>query len=663
MLTTPRTGFKFNRSKDGGTKLSSARTESKLGKDRKEERDRQSVRSAFSLEESSDRHRRYSRDSCSCKQCGVTIATASIISLLVSTLCVGSLVAYLENQRTQLQESDSSVAHDAQVADADITKMMADEIERLHQNFTQTLADQEARFQQDLLQLEESFKLKITEVEANSTERLTELDATHTRELQDLNKSLKSTQERLTNVTAKIEEVENMHTMEFAEMKELLNVTEINLAAANSRITEIDAIHSSQLEEIDRELNDTISQLSEAKIKITQLDSELQNTSIEVDYLNSSKASVISVAENSNSLLELDREKAAKTELEVVFRNLTQLAETSARGDDEIWLEIAELSDTTLNETHRDQIHNIIAMFASSKVNQSDFDVLVARVTRQENTAAENLAELERIENSTVEVRVNVEQLSLTVDQLVDNTSIAVDSLSQQLVIVESTKVDVGEFETLSTNVTILSRTTSQRDRELRDEIDDLTDGSINRTHHDELQDIVNMFAQTKANQSDLETLSNFVSTLSITVQQTQGNVTQLHTNLSRIETMDQALEEELQTKAEEEAVTLLTDRVTTLEDTSVELRETVTSLKQIKANKTALGLVKERVRNLDRNMTDHISASADFDSDIKHNKDDIKTNTRDITNIKNSSFLPLASSFNTLLFCVSLTIMFTLFH
>lgn len=620
-------------------------------------------RSAFSLEESSDRHRRYSRDSCSCKQCGVTIATASIISLLVSTLCVGSLVAYLENQRTQLQESDSSVAHDAQVADADITKMMADEIERLHQNFTQTLADQEARFQQDLLQLEESFKLKITEVEANSTERLTELDATHTRELQDLNKSLKSTQERLTNVTAKIEEVENMHTMEFAEMKELLNVTEINLAAANSRITEIDAIHSSQLEEIDRELNDTISQLSEAKIKITQLDSELQNTSIEVDYLNSSKASVISVAENSNSLLELDREKAAKTELEVVFRNLTQLAETSARGDDEIWLEIAELSDTTLNETHRDQIHNIIAMFASSKVNQSDFDVLVARVTRQENTAAENLAELERIENSTVEVRVNVEQLSLTVDQLVDNTSIAVDSLSQQLVIVESTKVDVGEFETLSTNVTILSRTTSQRDRELRDEIDDLTDGSINRTHHDELQDIVNMFAQTKANQSDLETLSNFVSTLSITVQQTQGNVTQLHTNLSRIETMDQALEEELQTKAEEEAVTLLTDRVTTLEDTSVELRETVTSLKQIKANKTALGLVKERVRNLDRNMTDHISASADFDSDIKHNKDDIKTNTRDITNIKNSSFLPLASSFNTLLFCVSLTIMFTLFH
>ena len=68
-------------------------------------------------------------------------------------------------------------------------------------------------------------------------------------------------------------------------------------------------------------------------------------------------------------------------------------------------------------------------------------------------------------------------------------SKVSVDQLTERLVELEIGKVDKTEFEDLSDNVTSLRETTSAADKDIRQELSDLADTTLNHTHYDQLQD------------------------------------------------------------------------------------------------------------------------------------------------------------------------------
>ena len=527
----------------------------------------------------------------SCKQFVATLTFATVIALLIVLLNDALLVVYFENQNHKLTQADSDLAHDTQVGNDDLKMTMEEQLRKLESNFTA---------------------------------RLLELGRHYSEELRGMAEALNATEERLANATVMIVELEEENLSTFKVMQEALNqLKETNYAA---------------IEAMERELNATRAHLDHATIRITDLEVELMSTNAEVASLSTSKASVVTVSELSATVAQLEVEKASKTEFDSLSANVTLLAEDSSMADNEIRLELDELADSSLNQTHHDQLEEFIAIFASTKANQSNFEDLVERVTTLENTTNSTAEELFQavgeVENTAVELQVDLEQLSSTVTVLAADTASKadqqeVDSLSDQLTQLATLTVWRGEFEDLTANLTSLREATARADQELREEIDDLADGTINRTHHDELQDIVNMFAATKANQSDFEALQAKVAILS---ENMQSSIDTLNHNIT-------SLKRDMQVG--ERDIAELNGRVATLEGVLDVLEQTVDSLKRGKANATELEDLQEKEKGLDDRVTTHISSSQDtheeISSDITGNKEAIQSMSDRISSVETS--------------------------
>jgi chromosome segregation ATPase len=572
-LLTPSSSFKFRRAKDKDTTLTSARTGFKLGRNRNEEGSTiESVREAFRLEQPEGRSRVYSATRrSSCKQFLVTLTIAAVIAFLIVLVNDAVVVVYLEHQNQQLKDSDTSLAQDAQLGDTSLQTTLMEQIQSLQSNFTAELG---------------AMKLKLSD-----------------------------TEDRLANATNMIVALEHKHLEAFEIMQQALNIAEEKLENATDKISLLEENHAAAVKQMEEELVATNKQLHNATVRIEVLESEL---STGIATLNATKASVVAVSELTDRLALLEREKASRAELGVLSTNLTQ-------ADNEIRQKLDELSNSALNQTHHDQL---LAMFASTKANQSDFEMLVARVETLQNSTDELSHTLD---DTTGVLQMDIQDLFI----VAHNATLAVaskarqlETISEQVAFLNTTKVERAEFDRLSANLTSLRNTTSRTDRQLRYDIDDLADGTINRTHHDELQDIVNMFAETKANLSDLKALEKEVSTLSRDIN---GSISELTRDLT-------TLGETVQTVAatvEEQDVDALTNRVGNLDRDLGMLNDTVN------AERSEVEQLQSESSSLDGKVTEHISSSQEthnqLASDITDNENQINANTNEISDVEDS--------------------------
>jgi hypothetical protein len=564
-LLTPSSSFKFRRAKDKDTTLTSARTGFKLGRNRNEEGSTiESVREAFRLEQPEGRSRVYS-----------ATRRSSCKQFLV-TLTIAAVIAFL-----------IVLVNDAVVV-----------VYLEHQN--QQLKDSDTSLAQDA-------QLGDTSLQTTLMEQIQSLQSNFTAELGAMKLKLSDTEDRLANATNMIVALEHKHLEAFEIMQQALNIAEEKLENATDKISLLEENHAAAVKQMEEELVATNKQLHNATVRIEVLESEL-----------STKASVVAVSELTDRLVLLDGEKASRAELGVLSTNLTQ-------ADNEIRQKLDELSNSALNQTHHDQL---LAMFASTKANQSDFEMLVARVETLQNSTDELSHTLD---DTTGVLQMDIQDLFI----VAHNATLAVaskarqlETISEQVAFLNTTKVERAEFDRLSANLTSLRNTTSRTDRQLRYDIDDLADGTINRTHHDELQDIVNMFAETKANLSDLKALEKEVSTLSRDIN---GSISELTRDLT-------TLGETVQTVAatvEEQDVDALTNRVGNLDRDLGMLNDTVN------AERSEVEQLQSESSSLDGKVTEHISSSQEthnqLASDITDNENQINANTNEISDVEDS--------------------------
>jgi chromosome segregation ATPase len=567
-LLTPSSSFKFRRAKDKDTKPTLARTGVKLGRNRNEEESSiESVREAFGLEQPEGRSRVYSATRrSSCKHFLVTLTIGAVIAFLIVLVNDAVVVVYLEHQNQQLKDSDTSLAQDAQLGDTSIQTTLMEQIKSLQSNFTAELG---------------AMKWKLSDTE----------DRQH------------------------------KHLEAFEIMQQALNIAEEKLENATDKISLLEENHAAAVKKMEEELIATNEQLHDAIARIEVLDSELSIAGGAIVTLNATKASVVAVSEVTDRLSLQVIEKASRAEFVVLSANLTLLAEVSTQAHKDIRQELNELSNTALNQTHHDQLQDFIAIFASTKANQSNFEILVSRVATIQNSTDELS---QTLEYTTGELEVDIHDL-LTVAH---NATLAVASISGQVAVLKTTKVERAEFDSLSANLSSLRSTTSRIDQKLRYDIDDLANG----THHEELQDIVNMFAETKANLSDLKALEKRVYNLSRDIN---GSISELTRDLT---TLGVALGETVQTVAavvEEQDVDALTNEVGNLDRDLGTLNKTVNELKAEKSQ------LQNESRSLDGKVTEHISSSQEthdqLTSDITENENQINANTKEISDVEDS--------------------------
>jgi chromosome segregation ATPase len=561
-LLTPSSSFKFRRAKDKDTKPTLARTGVKLGRNRNEEESSiESVREAFGLEQPEGRSRVYS-----------ATRRSSCKHFLV-TLTIGAVIAFL-----------IVLVNDAVVV-----------VYLEHQN--QQLKDSDTSLAQDA-------QLGDTSIQTTLMEQI---------------QNLKS------NFTAALGAMEHKHLQAFEIIQQTLNIAEEKLENATDKISLLEENHAAAVKKMEEELIATNEQLHNAIVRIEVLESELSIAGGAIVTLNATKASVVAVSEVTDRLSLQVIEKASRAEFVVLSANLTLLAEVSTQAHKDIRQELNELSNTALNQTHHDQLQDFIAIFASTKANQSNFEILVSRVATIQNSTDELS---QTLEYTTGELEVDIHDL-LTVAH---NATLAVASISGQVAVLKTTKVERAELDSLSANLTSLRSTTSRIDQKLRYDIDDLADGTINRTHHDELQEIVNMFAETKANLSDLKALEKRVYNLSRDIN---GSISELTRDLT---TLGVALGETVQTVAavvEEQDVDALTNEVGNLDRDLGTLNKTVNELKAEKSQ------LQNESRSLDGKVTEHISSSQEthdqLTSDITENENQINANTKEISDVEDS--------------------------
>ena len=516
----------------------------------------------------------------SCKQFLVTLTIAAVIAFLIVLVNDAVVVVYLEHQNQQLKDSDTSLAQDAQLGDTSLQTTLMEQIQSLQSNFTAELG---------------AMKLKLSD-----------------------------TEDRLANATNMIVALEHKHLEAFEIMQQALNIAEEKLENVTDKISLLEENHAAAVKKMEEELIATNKQLHNTTVRIEVLESEL---STGIATLNATKASVVAVSELTDRLALLEREKASRAELGVLSTNLTQ-------ADNEIRQKLDELSNSALNQTHHDQLQDFIAIFASTKANQSDFEMLVARVETLQNSTDELS---QTLDDTTGVLQMDIQDLFI----VAHNATLAVaskarqlETISEQVAFLNTTKVERAEFDRLSANLTSLRNTTSRTDRQLRYDIDDLADGTINQTHHDELQDIVNMFAETKANLSDLKALEKEVSTLSRDIN---GSISELTRDLT---TLGETVQRVAAT-VEEQDVDALTDHVGNLDRDLGMLKDTVNELKTNKSERSEVEQLQSESSSLDGKVTEHISSSQEthdqLASNITDNENQINANTNEISDVEDS--------------------------
>ena len=360
----------------------------------------------------------------------------------------------------------------------------------------------------------------------------------------------------LNDANRRITEMEKNQTrleIELAQTKQNLSLTNESLHNATTRIIQLE-IKLSNVTDRTSMIESNLSQLTTEQIQIrndlngttlrtTVVETELVDIKIEVLFLNDTKASKVVVDEITDRVEDLETGKVDKTEFEVLSDNVTSLREDTSQADEDIREDLNDLGNNTLQHYH--QLQDDIDKLKHSKANQSNFEELVVHVN--------DLA------NSTVQ----------TSDFLQSNLNL----LTEQITNLTVTTVDRVEFDSLSINVTILRESSAREDEILHEEIEALVNGSLNLTQHNQLKDLIEEFALTKANQTDLEELENSTTT----------KITELDVKLLSTETEIASLND---TKASKVAMNEISDRVEDLETEKVDktefeiLSDNVTSLR-----------------------------------------------------------------------------------
>ena len=418
--------------------------------------------------------------------------------------------------------------------------------------------------------------------------------------------------------------------------------------------------------QIDRDLTATNKKLVSATERIEVLETNLTAATEIIASLNATKASLVVVSELQDTLALLNREKASIIQFDALSTNLTVLEKATKLADEELKDQLDNLSSSALNQTHHDQLQDFIAMFAATKTNQSEFEKLVSRVAMVQNRT-ELLAQT--FDLTAEELHADIEDLSTVLQNSTLDFADNIGTISDQVALLNSTLVGRGEFKSLSANLTSLRANTYRILTELRYDIDDLEDGTVNRTHHDELRDIVNMFADTKANLSDLVALERAVSKLSRDIN---GSISELTRNITSLDRAVQTISGDLATTPQVQDLTTLTARVESLDSKFGTLESTVDGLNTSKAKQTDL----EKLQNsVDEKLTGHISSAQEehdqLESDISDNENQIRVNTGEISGVENSisqlqqvsaSSLSLVYSWVTLVVSVTLALLGIIF-
>ena len=326
-----------------------------------------------------------------------------------------------------------------------------------------------------------------------------------------------------------------------------------------------------------------------------------------------------------------------------------------------------ELGDEDLREMLRDALQKL-------DITREEFGNATARFSEELGDAKARIFELED----------KVKQLNrdLSTFEATTASKNAVDHLSVTVAMLNTTKVNISDFEVLSSDVSNLRAlviTKADRDVvvDLEENLNILAANALNHSHYDQLQDSIDMLEVSKASQEDFEILlSNFTSLANNTVRRSDflqlsaavdaiNNSTvkkeqffDLALNVSTLKYYLGLINITLTSKADQRDVDQLTERLTTLSDTTVTnevfetLAGTVQTLKTSKADRSSLSELETTVnhirdtaakqselRTLSGTVSDHMTSSHkkhdQLTSTISANNRKIRDNTAHIQQVQ----------------------------
>ena len=458
---------------------------------------------------------------------------------------------------------------------------------------------------------------KIQQLENSFTAKIHELEVAHSAELTEMREALNATEERLVNATIMIQDLEEKHLTVFREMERALDETEGKLEEATATLLMLEDSYFMTIAAIQRDVNVTKVKLDDTTGKIAELEEGLSGTETAITSLNVNKASKATVDGLAVRLGDLEIGKVDRTQFEVLSGNVTSLRETTSAADKDIR---QQLSDTVRTSEFQETVGSIyntsvatyalvegvqgrVDTLALTKANQSDLEDLVLNIGDLRNTTKADQQEIDYL---------------------------------------------TASFESLSNNVILLREWTIREDAILHLELEALANGSLNLSHHIELQDLIAKFASTKANKTDLEALALDVTTLAgNTVRTSDFNqlsgtvdgighsievVSQLTLNLT---TSVGHINSVLISKADQRNVDVLEARVTLLENTTAETEKLVASLK---TSKEELNQLKDRVSLLNETTANEGQLQQDLEEKLaNHTASSVETHSQLSLNISSN--------------------------
>ena len=250
---------------------------------------------------------------------------------------------------------------------------------------------------------------------------------------------------------------------------------------------------------------------------LEQLSSEVSITREELANLNTTKASRVAL---DNAVTQLDTSKADKEEFEILVSNVTLLRETTFRADELLRQRLSELSDSTLDQVHYNELQSGIDRLESSKANQTDLEELASTVTAlaENSVTTSNFLLLSRtvdgIENNTIDLQQQDLQLVSTVTTLEDTTTNINDLLA--------TKADQQDVDSLRESLETLSETTVQTST-FEQRVETLKSGKADQSDLDELEHQVDHLDE------EVEEIDDEISSLDTRFENHISNAQQAH--------------------------------------------------------------------------------------------------------------------------------------
>ena len=502
-------------------------------------------------------------------------------------------------------------------------------------------------------------------VEGNTTTQITELQSQLktlkeeilqlTQEnLSQLERNLMSTNEKISELETQVSDMDETVREKISELE--TQVSDMN-ETVREKISELETQVSDMNETVREKISELETQVSDMDETVRANDEEMQTALAGIGRAYNGTVERVSAVERAQveietglrhtreGLTRLDRDKVDRGEFEVLSANLTSLAEASSNEDDVIRQELSELADSSLNQTHYDTLHQTIQQLDSSKASQTDLEALATEVSVLSNSTVRTTTfhqQVENIESTTLQLQYNINQLRLNITsidgrvrqinvtlatkaELLDSVRSDIESLNATKAswqaLEDSTarlyrdKVDRGEFEVLSANLTSLAEASSNEDDVIRQELSELADSSLNQTHYDTLHQTIQQLDSSKASQTDLEALATEVEVLSnstvrtttfhqqvesieSTTLQLQYNINQLRLNITSIDGRVRQITVTLATKANQVSLDRLqTSKVDT--QTFQKLEGTVRNLNSSKANESDLSSLRITVKSL----------------------------------------------------------------